>query len=71
VSRDPKDNERFNAGRSRSEIHAPTLLREISEVTKNWNPAKEVALMVALSFHPLYVLLNLGSQPTGSNSVDG
>jgi hypothetical protein len=71
VSRNPKGNKRLNAGRSRSEIHAPTLLREISEVTKNWNPAKEVALMVALSFHPLYIPLNLGSQPTGSNPVDG
>jgi hypothetical protein len=71
VPRNPKGNERLDAGGSRSEINAPMPLREFSEVTKNWNPAKEVALMVALSFHPLYIPLNLGSQPTGSNPVDG
>jgi hypothetical protein len=56
---------------ARSNVSAPLLLCELGEVKEQWQPAIHNEARVTVCLQPFEVALDLRSQPTTTDSVDG
>jgi len=56
---------------SRVEIADAAARCKISELTKNGDTTKDATMSAEVRVHPFHILLDLGSQPLSTDSIDG